>query len=241
MIGLGTAINAAGIIIGGIAGLIVGKGLTKRFQDIVMCALGLSVIFISVAGALKEMLIINNSQISTQGTLMIIFSLVLGALTGEAIDIESRIVHFGEYLKEKTNSKKDSRFVDGFVMASLTVCVGAMAVIGAINDGISGDYSILLTKAILDATVILVMTATYGKGCIFSVIPVVLFQGTITVLAKLMVPVMTAPALSNLSLVGSVLIFCVGINLTFDKKIKVANLLPSIIFAVVCTFLPWFK
>lgn len=241
MIGLGTVINAAGVIVGGIAGLIIGKGLSKRFQDILICALGLCVIFISIAGVIKEIFIITNSQIATQGTMMMIFSLVAGALTGEGINIESRIIQFGEWLKRKTNSYKDNCFVDGFVMSSLTICVGAMAVVGAINDGISGDYSILLTKAILDAVIILVMTASYGKGCIFSVIPVVLFQGTITILARLIVPVMTVEALSNLSLVGSILIFCVGINLAFEKSIKVANLLPSIIFAVLCAFLPWFK
>lgn len=241
MIGLGTAINAVGILAGGIAGLIIGKGLAKRFQDILMSALGISVVFISIAGAIKEIFIITGERISTQGTLMIIFSLVAGALVGEIIDIETRTVQFGEWLKKKTNNKKDSLFVDGFVMGSLTVCVGAMAVIGAINDGISGDYSILLTKAILDAVIILVMTTSYGKGCIFSVIPVVLFQGSITILAKLILPIMTVQALSNLSLVGSILIFCVGINLAFGKRIKVANLLPSIVFAVLCAFLPWFK
>lgn len=241
MLGLGTLINAGGVIMGGIAGLIIGKGLAKRFQDILICALGLCVIFISIAGALREIFIITNAQIVTQGTIMMIFSLVAGALTGEGINIESRIVQFGEWLKGKTNSHKDNRFVDGFVMSSLTICVGAMAVVGAINDGISGDYSILLTKAILDAVIILVMTASYGKGCIFSVIPVVLFQGTITILASLIAPIMTVAALSNLSLVGSILIFCVGINLTFEKRIKVANLLPSIVFAVLCAFLPWFQ
>lgn len=241
MIGLGTAINAAGILIGGGMGLVIGKGLTKRFQDILMTALGLCVIFISIAGALKEIFIINSQSISTQGTLMMIFSLVAGALTGEAIDIENRTVQLGEWLKKKTNNKKDNQFVDGFVMGSLTVCVGAMAIVGAINDGISGDYSILLTKAILDAVIILVMTTSYGKGCIFAVIPVVLLQGSITVLAKLILPIMTVQALSNLSLVGSILIFCVGINLTFGKRMKVANLLPSIVFAVLWALFPWFK
>jgi uncharacterized membrane protein YqgA involved in biofilm formation len=238
MIGLGTVINAAGIMTGGAAGLIIGKGLTKRFQDILMTALGLSIIFISIGGALKELLIFSGGQISTQGTLMMIFSLVCGALMGELINIEDHTVRFGEWLKNKTKNTKDRQFVDGFVTSSLTVCIGAMAVVGAITDGISGDYSILLTKAILDTVIILVMTASYGRGCIFSVIPVVIFQGSITLLAKLLLPIMTVQALSNLSLVGSILIFCVGINLTFEKHIKVANLLPSILFAVLWEFLP---
>ncbi len=239
MIGFGTVMNACAIIMGGVMGLTIGKGLTKRFQDILMSVLGLCVMFMSVAGVLKGMFVIANEQIATQGTLMMIFSLAIGAIVGEAIDIERRTEQFGEWLKKKAGNKKDNRFVDGFVMSSLTVCVGAMAVIGAINDGISGDHSILLTKAILDAIIILIMTTSYGKGCIFSAIPVVLFQGSITILARFIQPIMTEQALSNLSLVGSILIFCVGINLAFGKKFKVGNLLPSIVVAVIWALIPW--
>lgn len=117
--------------------------------------------------------------------------------------------------------------------ASLTVCIGAMAVVGSIQDGISGDYSVLAAKAVLDLIIILVMTAAMGKGCIFSAIPVFLFQGTITLLSRFIEPVMTSAALSNLSLTGNILIFCVGVNLVWGKKIKVANLLPTIVIAVV--------
>ena len=117
--------------------------------------------------------------------------------------------------------------------ASLTVCIGAMAVVGSIQDGISGDYSVLAAKAVLDLIIILVMTAAMGKGCIFSAIPVFLFQGTITLLSRFIEPVMTSVALSNLSLTGNILIFCVGVNLVWGKKIKVANLLPTIVIAVV--------
>ena len=240
MAGLGTIINAAGIIIGGITGLIIGKGLKERFQNILTTALGLCVMFFSIGGALSEMLVIDNGKLSTRGTLMMIFSIALGALIGELINIEKHTERFGEWLKKKSKSKKDSAFVDGFVTASFTVCIGAMAIIGAINDGIMGDYSVLLTKTILDTVILVVLSATYGKGCIFSVIPVVVLQGGVTLFSKLIQPIMTDQALSNLSLVGSILIFCVGINLVFGKKIKVANLLPAIVFAVICAFIPWF-
>ena len=115
-----------------------------------------------------------------------------------------------------------------------------MAVVGSIQDGILGDHSTLFAKAILDLVIILVMTAGSGKGCIFSAIPVAVFQGTITALSKLLEPIMTPAALNNLSLVGSVLIFCVGVNLVWGKKVRVADLLPSLIFAVACAYLPWF-
>ena len=142
-------------------------------------------------------------------------------------------------MKNKTGNAKDSLFVDGFVTATLTVCIGAMAIVGALQDGISGNYSTLLTKAILDCIIICVMTASMGKGCIFSALPVGILQGSVTFLATCIEPLMTEAALSNLSLVGNMLIFCVGVNLVWDNiKIKVANMLPAILVAVIWAFLP---
>ena len=163
--------------------------------------------------------------------------MAIGAIIGEFMKIEQRMEKFGVWLKKKSGSENDGDFVDGFVTASLTVCIGAMAVVGAINDGIYGDYSVLAAKAILDLIIILVMTASMGNGCIFSAIPVGIFQGTITLAARLFEPIMTEKALNNLSLVGSVMIFCIGINLLLNKKIRVANMLPSIIIAVMWAFI----
>jgi putative membrane protein len=170
----------------------------------------------------------------------LIASLVLGALIGEIINIEAAMERFGAWLRKVSRSEGDGGFVGGFVNASLTVCVGAMAVVGSIQDGILGDHSTLFAKAVLDLIIVMVMTAASGKGCIFSAIPVAIFQGTITALSKLLEPVMTQHALDNLSLVGSVMIFCVGVNLVWGKKFRVANMLPGLVLAVVCAFLPWF-
>ena len=126
--------------------------------------------------------------------------------------------------------------MDGFVSASLTVSIGAMAIVGSIQDGIAGDHSTLALKAVLDMVIVCVMSASLGKGCIFAAIPVGVLQGTVTLLARAIQPVMTEKALSNLSLTGSILIFCVGINLLWEKKLKVANMLPSIVIAVVFAF-----
>ena len=128
--------------------------------------------------------------------------------------------------------------MDAFATSSLTVCIGAMAVVGAVQDGIYGNYSILAAKAVLDLIIILVMTASMGKGCIFSALPVAAFQGTITVLARLIRPLMTDAALWNLSLVGSVLIFCVGVNLVWEKRVRVANLLPALVISAGLAFTP---
>lgn len=238
MIGLGTIINCAAIIVGGVFGLLFGKLLKERVQETLQKANGICVLFIGIAGAMEGMLRLSGSTLSSGRSMLIIASLALGALVGELINIEHWVERFGEWLKLKTGNAKDKDFVNGFVTASLTVCIGAMAVVGSIKDGIEGDISILTTKAILDLIIVMVMTCSLGKGCIFSAIPVTVFQGTITALARLIKPLMTEAASANLSLIGSVLIFCVGVNLVWGKKIKVANLLPSLVFAVAISFIP---
>ena len=239
MAGLGTIINSAAIIVGGVFGLLFGKILNERIQDSLQKASGICVLFIGIAGAMEGMLKLSGSSLSAGRSMLIVASLALGALVGEILNIEHGFERFGEWLKVKTGNAKDKSFVEGFVTASLTVCIGAMAVVGSIKDGISGDYSILVTKAILDLIIITVMTCSLGKGCAFSAIPVAVFQGLITALARLIKPLMTDGALANLSLIGSILIFCVGVNLVWDKRIKVANLLPSLVFAVAIAFLPF--
>lgn len=241
MPGLGTIINVAGIIVGGLAGLLFGKLIKPRMQETMTCACGVCVIFLGIAGAMEKMLTAGESgALSSGGSMMVIASIVVGALVGELLNIEAGLERFGGWLKKATHSDGDGGFVDGFVNASLTVCIGAMAVVGAIRDGILGDCSTLAAKAVLDLIIIMIMTAGKGKGCIFSAIPVAVFQGVITALSFLIEPIMTEAALANLSLVGSILIFCVGVNLVWGKKIKVANFLPAIVFAVVCAYLPWF-
>lgn len=238
MYGLGTLINGAGIALGGLIGLFIGKGLKPRFQEMLMMALGLAVIFMSIGSMLDEMLIVEDGDVRTQGIYMMIISMVLGALTGEAIDLDRHIERFGNWIKIKTGNAKDKQFVEGFVDASLIVCVGAMGIMGAIEDALEADITILVTKTILDAVIILVMTTTYGKGCIFSFIPVVIWQGSITLLAFVISPILTDEAISNLVYVGSILIVCIGLNMSFKTNIKVANLIPAIIFASICAYIP---
>lgn len=237
MIGIGTIINVAAVILGGLAGLICGNRVKKRYQDTLMMTAGVCVLMLGISGTMEKMLVLNQNALQTQGTMMMIGSLAIGAVIGEMLDIESAMEHFGDWLKKKTNSERDTYFVDGFVTTSLTICIGAMAVVGAIQDGIYGDYSVLAAKAVLDLIIVLIMTASRGKGCIFSAIPVGIFQGSITILAGFIEPFMTEQALSNLSLVGSVMIFCVGVNLIWGKKVRVANLLPALVIAVGWAFI----
>ena len=235
---MGTIINVIAIILGGILGRLFGKLLSERYQDTLNKVCGVSVLFIGIAGALEGMLAIQENQVVSQKAMMIVICMSLGAFIGELLNIEEQFERFGEWLKKKTGNSKEKLFVEGFVTASFTVCIGAMAIVGAIEDGIFGDYSILATKAVLDFIIIMVMTGTMGKGCVFSAIPVAILQGSVTLLANFIKPVMTDAALANLSMIGSILIFCVGLNLVWGKKIRVANLLPAVVLAVVMAFLP---
>ena len=238
MYGLGTIINTLAILAGGVLGGLFGKLLSDSAQDTLTKICGVSTLFIAISGALEGMLRIENGVIVSGGSMMIIGCLSIGALIGELMKIEDAFERFGSWLKIKTGNAKDQGFVHAFVTASLTVCIGAMAIVGSIQDGIMEDWSILATKAVLDLIIIMVMSCSLGRGAVFSAIPVAVFQGSITALAGFLRPVMTEAALANLSLVGNVLIFCVGINLVWGKKIKVANLLPGIVVAVIAAFLP---
>ena len=239
MYGLGTIINTAAILAGGLGGALFGRFLSDSCQDTLTKVCGVSTLFIAVSGALEGMLTVENGAVTSGGAMLIIGCLAIGAIIGELLKIEDAFERFGQWLKVKTGNARDKGFVNAFVTASLTVCIGAMAIVGSIQDGITGDYSILATKAVLDLIIIMVMSCSLGKGAVFSAIPVAVFQGSITTLAGLIRPLMTDAALANLSLVGNILIFCVGINLVWGKKIKVANLLPAILVAVIAAFLPF--
>jgi len=238
MVGLGTIINTLAIVLGGILGALFGRFLSESAQDTLTKVCGVSTLFIALSGALEGMLRVENGAVVSSGSMLIVICLAIGAVVGELMNIEGAFERFGQWLKIKSGNAKDPGFVNAFVTASLTVCIGAMAIVGSIQDGIAGDYSILATKAILDLIIIMVMSCSLGRGAVFSAIPVAVFQGSITALAGLVRPLMTEGALANLSLVGNVLIFCVGINLIWGKKIKVANLLPAIVAAVIAAFLP---
>lgn len=236
MRGLGTVINVALLIFGGLCGLLFGKKLNERIKYTLLSVNAVAIMMLAVGGVMQNMLSLSDGKLSTGGTVMMIVSLTLGGLIGEIININALVDKFGEWLKIKSHSTGDDSFVSAFVSASCTVCIGAMAVIGSINDGVSGDCSVLIAKAILDAVIICVMTASQGKGCIFSAVPVAIFQGVITIIAIFVGGFMTELALSYLSYVGNVLIFCVGLNLIRKKQIRVANLLPSLVIAVAWGF-----
>ena len=231
--GIGTLANVAAILGGGIIGLICKGGLKPRLQETVIQALGLSTIFIGAGGALSHFLVIENGGLTTSGSLAMILSLVLGTLLGEVLDFEGKLERFGQWLKQKASGGEDNRFVEGFVTASLVVCIGAMAIVGALQDALLGDPSTLFTKSILDFMSVLIFTSTYGKGAMFSAIPVGILQGSVTLFAVFLNPLFSAGVIATLSFIGSILIFCVGINLAFGNRFRVANMLPALILGPV--------
>ncbi len=238
MIGLGTIINTIAIVSGGLIGHFAGRLFRQEQQDALNKACGVSVLFIAIAGAMQGMMSIEGNSMVSGKSMLVVLCLTLGTAVGELIGIERSFEKFGEWLKDRTGNSGDKDFVNAFVTASLTVCIGAMAIVGAIQDGIMGDYSTLAVKAVLDFIIIAVMTSSLGKGSAFSAIPVLVFEGAMTLLARLVSPIMTDLAVAYLSLIGSILIFCVGINLVWGKTIRVANMLPSLLLAVIAAYLP---
>lgn len=236
MIGLGTLYNALGVVFGGLLGLLIGQRLSEDFHETLLKVTGVAVFVLGIAGTLEKMLVVHGIHVESHGSMMLILSLVIGTVIGELLKIEEGFERLGTWLKEKTGNQGDTSFVDAFMTTALTICIGAMAVVGAVQDGLTGDTSTLLAKAILDMVIVLVLTVSKGKGAIFAVVPLVILQGLITLLAHLIAPIMTPQALSNLSLVGSSLILCVGINLIWGKRIKVANLLPAVLIAIIWAF-----
>lgn len=234
MHGLGTLVNCATIIIGSAIGLLIHSGLSKRFEDTIFSAIGLAVMFIGLGGTLSQLLIFENGSLNTRYTMMMVLSLVIGSVLGELVDVEERLVNLGDRIKKRTPKKfTGNNFVDGFVTASMLFCVGAMSIVGALEDGLNSNYSILFAKSVLDGISAILLSASLGFGVALSVFPLLIYQGGITLLSQFLQPILTDMLIGQISCIGSILIFAIGINLIFGKKIKVGNLLPAILFPII--------
>ena len=239
--GSGTLVNVLAILLGGLLGLLFKGGLKEHYQQAVIRALGLCTLFIGAAGALPGMLTVEGgalASVSIKETLGMILSMALGTFLGEWMDLDGRMERLGAWLKARADrGGGDSQFIQGFVTASLTVCIGAMAIVGSIQDGLSHDPSTLFTKSILDFLIVMIFASTYGKGAIFSALPVGVLQGAVTLCAGLLSPLFSPAVIANLSFLGSMLIFCVGTNLAFDSRFRVANMLPALVLGALYTAL----
>lgn len=236
MFGLGTLINTAAVAAGGGLGLLLRKGVRKELQKALMDGCGVACIFVGVTGTLQGMLTFENGSLKTSGSMLLIFSLVIGSFLGEWIDIEKWMDRLGVWLRRIFHAEHDSRFVDGFVNTSLIICVGAMAIVGSIQDGLNGDCTMLVTKSILDFVLVIVMASTHGVGVLCSALAIFLYEGCLTFLAHFAGNFVSDALIGNLSYIGSALIFCVGINVAFGKKFKVGNMLPALLVPVIYSF-----
>lgn len=222
MVLLGAAVNATAIFFGSAVGLLFKKGIPERMQKTLTAALGLCVVFIGFKGAMDG------------GTLLIVsLSLVLGGLLGEWPDIDRRLNQFGAFLQKKISKNPESTFGEGFVSSTLFVCVGAMAIVGAIEAGMKGDFGTYYTKALLDGVTVLIMTASLGFGCFFSGVVLLVYEGALTLAAQFIAGFLTEQMITELSCVGSILVLAIGLNLLKITKIKVANLLPAAFLPIV--------
>ena len=237
MIGMGSIVNAAAIVAGGLVGLVAGKAISERTRATLVSGMAVGTLFVGASSTFSKMLAVGDGgAVECRGALMLVMSLAIGAVAGEIIDIDGKFERFGVWLRRVSRNENDGSFLDGFVTASLTYCIGAMAILGALEDGLRGDPSLLYLKSAMDGIFTIALTASFGKGVVFSAIPILLYQGGITLAAYPLRPVMTTDVLDAISLTGGVLIFCVGWNILWrEKKIRVANLLPSLAVAIVWT------
>lgn len=233
MKGLGTIINVLAVLAGGGIGLFLKGGMKQRYQDTMMQALGLATMFVGTVGALQGMLTVSDGGLGSQGTLLMVLSLTIGGIAGEFLNIELALERFGEWLKKKVHAEQNARFVEAFVTTSLVICVGAMAVVGSLEDGLNGNPNTLIIKSALDFAIVIVFASTLGAGSLFSAIPIAIWEGSITAAAVFIAPFLSDALITDLSAVGSVLIFGVGVNLLFDRGIKVGNLLPALLGPVI--------
>ncbi len=217
---IGTLINCAAILLGSALGLLLRKGMKPRVSQTVMQGIGLSVVLIGLAGALK-----------TQNTLLVILSMVLGGVAGSLLDLDRRMNDLGAYAQRRLSrgGEAGNAFAKGFVTASLVFCVGAMAVVGALDSGIRGDHSTLIAKSALDGVAAVVFASSLGAGVMLSALPVLVYQGAIALLGSAVAPLLNDPVVGEMSAVGGLLIVGIGLNMLLDKDIKVANLLPAIL------------
>lgn len=228
---LGVLVNTVAVIIGSLIGLVFNKGIPKKYSDGIMVAIGLCTIYIGISGALKG-----------ENILVLIISMVLGTAIGTKLDIDKGINLLGDFLENKANrNKKDKEkpgsVARGFITASLLFCIGAMAIVGSLNAGLSGDNEMLFTKSVLDLISSVILAASLGIGVLFAAAFVLVFQGAIVILAQFLQPILTDGAISEITCAGSLMILALGFNLLGITKIKVANYLPALIIAPIVSLI----
>lgn len=230
IVGIGTIVNVVTVVIGSLLGLSCKKLISDRLREGVMSSLGLAVFTIGISGVVTNSIkALDSGKLSSEFTLLMILSLAIGTLIGTLIDIEKRLDDIGQFLQRKlTKNQSGSTFAEAFVSASLLFCVGSMAIVGSLNDGISHDPNILYAKSILDGIMAVVFASTLGVGTLMSCLSLVIYQGGITLCASLVAPYLTDAVIAQMGLVGNILIMAIGLNFVYKPKFKVGNMLPAV-------------
>ncbi|MDD4680936.1 MAG: DUF554 domain-containing protein [Clostridia bacterium] len=225
---IGVLVNTATVIIGSLIGLVFNKGIPAKYTNAIMTGIGLCTIYIGISGTLKG-----------ENALILIISIVLGVAIGTGLDIDKRINSLGEFIEKRLKKEGDdsASIAQGFITASLLFCIGAMTIVGSLNAGLRGDNEMLFTKSVLDLISSTVLSASLGIGVLFAAAFVLIFQGSIVLLAQFLQPVMTDSAIAEMTCAGSLMILALGLNLIGITKIKVANYLPALIIAPVIAWL----
>ncbi|MBO4980972.1 MAG: DUF554 domain-containing protein [Lachnospiraceae bacterium] len=228
---LGTIVNTAAVLAGGAIGLLLKKGLPEKLADTLMKGLGLCTLFLGISGSLKG-----------ENTLILIISMVVGAIIGEGVDLEDKLNRFGKWIETKfqKNSRggKKMSIAEGFVSASLLFCVGAMAIVGALQSGLQGNHEMLFNKSMLDFVSAIIFASTMGVGVLCSAAFVLVYQGSITLLAQWVAPLLTENVINEMTCVGSVIIIGLALNMMGITKLKVMNYVPAIFIPIIlCRFL----
>jgi uncharacterized membrane protein YqgA involved in biofilm formation len=219
---LATIINAVAIVLGSLAGLFVKKGIPERFQKIIFQAAGIISLVIGFQMALK-----------TAHILAFALALIMGGLAGTLLDIEGGILKLGERLKRRfAGGSEDSTFALGFLNASVLYCTGAMAIVGSFKAGTEGDFSLILTKSVLDGIMSVIFAGAMGPGVVFSALSVLVYQGVLTIASTWVKPFVSEVMLTELTGVGGALVVMVGLGLLDLKKLKTGNFLPALVFTV---------
>ncbi len=218
---LGSIVNAVAVVVGSILGILINKGIKEVYRNIVMDGVGLTVVIMGIMSAIES-----------QNLILVIISIVLGSIIGQAIGIEDKLDKLGKRLEDRFG-KDDSNFSKGFVTASLVFCIGAMAIVGALESGLAGNHSTLFAKSVLDGITSVIFASTLGIGVAFSAIAVFIYEGSISLLASFLSGLFSPEAIAEMSAVGGILIMGIGLNVLGIRKVNVGNMLPAVFIPLI--------
>ena len=226
----GTLVNCVAVIIGGLIGLLLKKGIKPNYAEGINKSLGVAVLIIGLNGVISNMFTVENGTLKSSGELLLIVFHVIGTLIGEILKLDDR---FNSFCKKIDSKFKDGGFASGFINGTILFCVGAMSIIGSLNDGLTGDSSVLFVKSALDFVNAVIFGATLGFGVIFVCVPMLIYQGGISLLAGSLGGILQGELLTHICMVGYAIIVAIGFNFFLEKKFKTLNMVPALLLPLV--------